>query len=825
MTLALLAAAWLAGLLVGLRYSSDPLPVFLLALAPVPVAFLLRIYGRSPGIALVLGLFLLGFWRPQVSGLPEPPLTVQEQQQVSLSGHIVNDPELTARRVKFELAVDSIDRGDGPVPQEGRALVYADPPPALVMQRSYPYFRYGDQLNLTGSLQQPQPIGDFDYPAYLASLDIQGILWVRQSELVTAGGGLPGFAQIYAVRRHLARSLESALPEPQSSLARALLLGQRGQITGDLADRFRATGTSHLLAISGLHVGVLLILTIGAAGGVLGRQRQIYLLLPLSAIWVYVAISGLPPSALRAAIMGSMLLAALALGRPRSLLPALALAAALMTAWNPQVLTQVSFQLSFAAMAGIVVALPPLSRLRGKIAANRIFGSGWASPFLRHILGWTAAALLVSLAATLATFPLVAFHFNRVPLFGIFVTLLALPSLPFLLGSSLVSAGAGLIHPLLGQVFGWVAWLPLSYLLLLVSAGPDTTISGAWIGKPFIWCWYLVLASLLFLPELTWLWRRLGDYQIWLRSWANVRGTGNWSPRSWSPKNRALGFAAGVLILSSIGIIFLVRSSVGADGLLHVHFFDVGQGDSILIVTPSGRQALVDGGPEAESATRALSGVLSPLDRSLDLVALTHLDADHSRGLLQVLNRYRVDDVLVGRPDEEAALYPQWRNTLERHGILPIQLFAGYRIQLDQDVSLEVLHPPEAAAPGGFTDPNNNGLVLRLVYREVSILLAADIEAEAERRLLDTPNPIKSDVLKIAHHGSKTSTTAPFLQKVQPSLAIISAGADNRFGHPHTEVVNRLQHAVGDRNIYRTDQNGDTEVISDGTTLWVKTQR
>jgi len=234
---------------------------------------------------------------------------------------------------------------------------------------------------------------------------------------------------------------------------------------------------------------------------------------------------------------------------------------------------------------------------------------------------------------------------------------------------------------------------------------------------------------------------------------------------------------------------------------------------------------LVDGGPEAESATRALSGVLSPMDRSLDLVALTHLDADHSRGLLQVLNRYRVDDVLVGRPDQEAALYPQWRQALDRQGIRPIRLSAGYRIQLDQDVSLEVLHPPGSAAPEKFTDANNNGLVLRLVYRDVSILLTADIEAEAERSLLDGSVPIKSDVLKIAHHGSKTSTTAPFLQRVQPSLAIISAGADNRFGHPHEEVVNRLQHAVGDRNIYRTDQNGNTEVISDGTTIWVKTQR
>jgi len=825
MTLALLAAAWLAGLLVGLRYSADPLPVFLLALATVPVALLLRIYGRSPGIALVLGLFLLGFWRPQVSGLPESPLTVQEQQEVSLSGRIVNDPEPTARRVKLELAVESIDRGAGPFPQEGRALVYADPPPALVAKRSYPYFRYGDKLNLTGSLQQPQPIGDFDYPAYLASLDIQGILWASRAELVAEGGGLPGLAQIYAVRRHLARSLESALPEPQSSLSRALLLGQRGQITGDLADRFRTTGTSHLLAISGLHVGVLLLLTMGVAGEVLGRQRQIYLLLPLSAIWVYVAISGLPPSALRAAIMGSVLLAAIALGRPRSLLPALALAAALMTAWNPQVLTQVSFQLSFAAMAGIAVALPLQARLREKMATARILGRGWASPLLRHILGWTAAALLVSLAATLATFPLVAFHFNRVPLFGIFVTLLALPALPFLLVSSLVSAGAGLIHPLLGQVFGWVAWLPLSYLLALVSHGPDTTVSGTWIGKPFIWSWYLVLAGLVFLPELTGRLRRLGDYRISLRSWAKVGGTGNWSPGNWSPKDRALGFAAGILMLSSIGIILLVRSSVGADGLLHVHFFDVGQGDSILIVTPNGRQVLVDGGPEAESATRALSGVLSPMDRSLDLVALTHLDADHSRGLLQVLNRYRVDDVLVGRPDEDAALYPQWRQALERQQILPIRLFAGYRIQLEQDVSLEVLHPPGEGAPGSFLDANNSGLVLRLVYRDVSILLTADIEAEAERRLLDASATIKSDVLKIAHHGSKTSTTAPFLQKVQPSLAIISVGADNRFGHPHAEIVNRLQHALGDRNIYRTDRNGDTEVISDGITLWVKTQR
>ena len=820
MPLALLAAAWITGLLVGLGHSVDPLPLFLLALAPVPLAFLLRIYGRSPLVALALALFLLGFWRPQVFGGPESPLTLQEEQEVFLNGLIISDPEPTARRIKFELAVETIDRGTEPVPQQGTALVYADPPPDLVASRSYPYFRYGDRLELGGTLQQPQPIGDFDYPAYLASLDIQGILWARRSELIAEGGGLPGLPQVYAARRHLARSLESALPEPQSSLARALLLGQRGQIPGDLTDRFRSTGTSHLLAISGLHVGVLLLLSLGAAGALLGRQRQFYLLLPLAAVWFYVLVSGLPPSSVRAAIMGSVLLAAMALGRPRSILPALALAAALMAAWNPQVLTQVSFQLSFAAMVGIVVALPLQNRLREKITSARIFGSGSGRTILVKILGGTAAALLVSLAATLATLPLVALNFDRVPLFGIFVTLLALPSLPFLLMSSLASALAGLAHTLLGQVFGLVAWLPLSYLLALVSNAPDTTISGSWMTKPLVWAWYLILAGLVFAPGLAGRWKRMRGHPIPLQSWANVQG-----PAHWHPREKALGIAVVALILSSIGIVFLVRSLDGADGLLHVHFFDVGQGDSVLIVTPSGRQVLVDGGPEAESATRALSSVLTPVDRSLDLVALTRLDADHSRGLLQVLKRYRVSDVVVGHLETEAALYPQWQKALERHQILPIQLSTGYRIHLDPAVSLEVLHPPEATGAGQFPDSNNNGLVLRLVYQNVSILLTADIEAEAERRLLDSSYTMKSDVLKIAHHGSKTSTTEAFLQGVQPSKAVISVGAENRFGHPHDEVLSRLRHTVGDKNIFRTDRNGNTEVISDGINLWVKTGR
>jgi competence protein ComEC len=845
MKLAFLAVAWLVGLLLGFSLSVAPLPILILGASTLPLTMLFAITRRSVWPPILLGILLLGLWRGASSDTPTLPPVPPPGQQVTLQGRIAGDPESTRQLARFVLNVDSIDEGNGWQQSEARALVYAQPPDSLVSIRKPPYFRKGDFLTLQGTMQDPEPIEDFDYPAYLASQGISGIFWSRRSEWLPEKSVNHWTTNwLSDLRRELSESLESALPMPHSSLALALLLGLRGSLPPEIVQDFRDTGTSHLLAISGMHVGILLAIAIGLSAWALGRRHQVFLLLPACAIWMYALISGLPVSVVRAALMGSIYLAALGLGRPQSALPPLAISAMVITAFDPLALKQVSFHLSFAAMAGIIIALPYQARVSAAMLQATGANHPWWSVWLRRLTGWLVAALIVSLGATLATLPLVAFNFGQIPLMGIPATILALPALPFILAGSLVTALAGLIHAGLSQVVAVTALIPLSYLLGVVSNTPGPTLPGAWISLPLVWGWYLALAFLVLAPRSWRFYQRL-PHRLTSRlpGALSVRPPGGISGGT---TDGATGGATGpapgrdaqfrpsgpTLTIMGIGVLLVVSNILlwgqllgRPDGNLHVYFFDVGQGDSALIVTPNGRQVLIDGGPGLESATTALSVALPYWDRSLDLVALTHLDADHSRGLLEVLDRYRVRGALVGIEDPTSPLYTQWQEVVERNQTPVMNLASGQNLALDRGVVLETLHPPPVSLDGAPSGRNNNALVFRLVYQEVSFLLTGDIEAAAERYLVNNSPGLEADVLKVAHHGSNTSTSAEFLAAVRPSAAVISAGADNRFGHPHADVVTRLEQALGAERIYQTSRRGSIEFITDGHVLWAKSGR
>ena len=806
MTLLLLASCFVAGVYVGLRAESPPVAVVLLASAAVLVALLSRTLRRSVLVSVLLLAAVAGILR--VESLPVWPgneLRAYHDTPVDVVGIVAEDPAPAGSLTRVPLEVESVGSGGDRADATGRVLVTMSIPAGLAGARDAPHVRYGDRLRLAGRLLPPPELDGFDYPGYLASQGIGTTMWLPKVELLDEGNGSRAMELLYGLRRKLARSLARVVPEPQAALGQALLLGMRDGLPDEMVEEFRETGTAHLLAISGMHVSILLGIGLAASQWLLGRRRYYYLLAPLVLIWAYALLSGMSPSAVRATIMGVVYLAALALGRQRAILPALGLAAALMVAIHPVVLTSVAFQLSFAAMAGIATIARPLGdRLLAVMqpgAANR----GEANP----LAGFVAYSTAMTVAATLATLPLVIHYFGRVPLVGVPSTLLALPALPAVLVSHGAAAFAGSVTDWLGIPFGWAAWLTSTYVIAVVDALARLPAASTETGEAspyFAAVSCAVLAAAYFLSQ----------RPAWLaRAASALKGAAAWLP---GPSMK-WGVAAAAIAAAAVWAVALSMP----DGRMRVIFADVGQGDATLIVTPNARSVLVDGGLDRETAARLLGEALPFWKRSLDAVVLTHPHADHVRGLVQVLERYDVKHIVHRGIDHDGAAYEEWLRLARDEGAAEVEAVQGRRFTLD-GVLFEVLWPPEELLSGTPSDLNNASVVLRVSYGATSFLLAGDIYTDAEAMLVETAS-VDSDVLKVPHHGSSTSSSPAFLDAVSPAVAVVSVDADSRHGHPHAEVIEALTARVSERNVILTSESGTVEFVSDGRRLMVSRER
>ncbi|HUS04320.1 MAG TPA: MBL fold metallo-hydrolase [Dehalococcoidia bacterium] len=280
------------------------------------------------------------------------------------------------------------------------------------------------------------------------------------------------------------------------------------------------------------------------------------------------------------------------------------------------------------------------------------------------------------------------------------------------------------------------------------------------------------------------------------------------------------------LIPSLLIIAILVWSVVLTipDDKLHVSFLDVGQGDAIIIQTPNHQNILIDGGPDPQKINLELSKKLPFWDRTIDLVISTQPQADHITGLVEVLQRYKVKQVLQPGIPYDSYIYQEWLNLIEDKQIKHEIARAGQEIDSGSGIKIEVLNPPAKLFQGTSHDVDNNGVVIRLSWGKVSFLFTADIRGEAEFDLVSQRANLKSTVLKVAHHGSKTSTSTQFLAAVNPQIAIISVGGNNTFGHPSPEVVERLVDRLSEEKVYRTDKKGTIEFITNGKRLWIKSE-
>ncbi len=809
----LAVVAVIAGVGLALWYDA-PLgsarPLLMLGLAAVALAVGLKVMGL-PAAPVVLGAALvLGAWRGESVADASAPIVPTGPTEVTV---IVSDaPAISGSRVRFraEVLADAADQ-HGSVPVGSNLLVYALPPSDLAARRGPPFLRYGDTLRVSGKLERPEPIGDFDYAAWLAAQGISGVMWARETETVATGGGHRATAALHRFRGGMASALQRAIPAPESGLAQALLLGIRSELPSSVKDSFRTAGMSHLLAISGLHVGIVLALTLGIGSATLGNGNPLVVFCAMATVWAYAIVSGLDPPVVRAAIMGSLALVQGLTGRGMRGLTALALAAGVMVCVDPALLGSLSFQLSFTAMAGVLVGLPVIALVTGALATVSGGSSSSSARWFQYALTLLTASIVISTTTTLATVPLIAVHFGEIPIMSVPATILAMPAMPMALVTAAATAAAGVVAPWLAPALGMLAWAPVAWIIRVAEAMPPVMASAGWVTPVVAVAWYVGLAVLALLVSSRRVRRIVSGWR---------RGP------TWRPSGVA-GFVAGVTPVVVLGIILVFgqMSATRAGGRLHVYVLDVGQGDAILVVTPRGRQVLVDGGPDPRTTLTALGQRLAPGDRGLDAVVVTHLDSDHAGGLIGVLDRYDADIVMEGAASSGSALFRQWESVLAQREHPRVRVQAGHRIELGSGVVMEVLHPPAGRIPSRIDgNANNLSVVMRVTYGEISFLLTGDVEQDVERYLVDDRGEeLRSDVLKVAHHGSQSSTSSVFLRAVNPQSAVVSAGSENRYGHPHADVMERLGKAVGNERVFLTARDGTVEYITDGARLWVKT--
>ncbi|MDD5312257.1 MAG: DNA internalization-related competence protein ComEC/Rec2 [Dehalococcoidia bacterium] len=802
MPLLYLSISWLTGIFIGSIIALSP---WLLApcLAVIIPAIFLKRYRKILLLSAFCYLAVIGGtlrYQSTIQPLDNTRLQYYNGKGVcQIQGMVSDAPEIKKTSISFRFSADNMTFNDTACEVRGDVLIRLP---------FYKEIRYGDVLLLTGELETPPQFDDFDYKNYLAGQGIYSILNYPKTSVLQRHQGFLPFNWIYDLRDKMAQSLSISIPEPQSSLAQAILLGLRGNIPADLMQSFYYTGTTHLLAISGLNLTIILGMIVAAAVLLFGRKNKLYIWISLSLIWLYTLLTGMPATVVRAAFMGTVFLLAELAGRQRNSIAALALTAALMVGLEPRILWETSFQMSALSMLGLALVIPYFYR-DYSIADNP----------LHSVKNLVIVGLGSTLAAVLATWPVIAVNFHQFSLVSMPATFFAMPSLPAIIFTSVLTAVAGLIWQPLGWLLGLIAWLFLSYFLLIIQI--FSTLPLVFIQDINLELWQVILYYIILAAAILILQNYPRFLDLLKSSTSEAVAVLN-TVRARPLKDYAVYL---VPILLAANILVWVAFATLPDGKLHVSFLDVGQGESILIRTGEGRNVLIDTGPDSKAAAVQLGKCLPFWDRKIDMLILSQPQSDHTSGCLQIINTYKVKTVALSTLPSNSVFYEELDKLIEQKSIKTLSLHARQEISLGGGVKLVVLTPPVDQFKGTADDINNNSTALKLKWNSIDFLLTSDIEREAEKYLMENRIDLRSDVLKVAHHGSRNSTSDDFLAIVRPATAVISAGEQNRFGHPHQEVLDRLNERVGQNMVFLTSKCGTVEFISDGQKLWYRTDK
>ena len=643
--------------------------------------------------------------------------------------------------------------------------------------------KYGDKLQISGEYQEPNKARNykgFDYKNYLKTNKIYGIIRVDSYANITIKHqkNLSNFKLlIHKIREKLKQNIQELLTKETYALGIGILIGDNSRINEKIVEDFKNSNLSHMLAVSGAHINyvvltVSILFTKKRAG--IKAQRVVTIMMML----FFMELTQMTSSVVRAGISCIIYMLASLLYRKADVINAMAISTLLILLNNPFKLFDIGFQLSYAGTLGIILFCKLIN-----------------IPLKNKLLKYLKDSIIISISANIFIIPIMMYQFNTISLTFILSNLLAGP----LLGISIILEIIVLLISFMSINIAAIPAKVLNILLILIiniaNWFSNIEISKIYVITPqiiSIVAYYLICAAIIL-----------------------------------KKKNRKII----VIIMLTVLIINLFPTPKK----LRINFIDVGQGDSTLIRTETNKVILIDsGGSTASSSFDVGNKVLLPylLDRrikKIDFIIVSHFDADHCQAFETVIDNINVRKVVVCKQSMITQEYLNIINKCKKKNIKIIVVERGDKLKIDKRTEFEILHPGERFLDDGKGGLNANAIVCKMNYKLnngkiFSILFTGDIEVEAEKELEQVyGKKLKADILKVAHHGSKTSSREEFIKLVSPKIALIGVGENNKFGHPADITLERLEKE--NIKVYRTDQMGEVSItINKNGEIKVKTQ-
>ena len=625
----------------------------------------------------------------------------------------------------------------------------------IKMSQDIPSMKYGDSLYIEGEFKQPEEARNYkgyNYKQYLKTKKIIGTVELEKAKILKSSNG----SFIHNIQKYIKDTINGTLTDEEGNLLLAILLGDKDKLSEDIQESFKTSNLSHMLAVSGAHVSYIILgLTYVLQNSIIGKKNGkivcIFFLL------VFMAITNFTPSVTRACIMAVLTLFSGIIYRKSDVYTNISVAALITLIFNPYSLLDLGFQLSYGGTIGIIIFI---KRIQEKKSNSKV-------------INYIKQMALVSIYANIIIIPIMMYHFNTVSFTFIISNIMASPILGIIVITGFLFIIASItVKPLTRLIAIFIKPI-LSILIKISQICSKLPFSNILVVTPYMFNVISYYAIILYCIK--------------------------------SKKNNKCKIIICLLIvLILINFIIYIFPQK-----LRIFFIDVGQGDSTLIITPDKKTVLIDGG--GSDSFDVGEKVLLPylLDRRIlkvDYVLISHFDTDHCGGILTIMEKVKVKNIIISEQAEHSENYERFKKLMIHKKIRLIEVKKGDKIKIGRYSEFKILFPTSRLL--SENPLNNNSIVAQFNYNNFKMLFTGDIEKLAEQQILKTEKAeIRADILKVAHHGSKTSSIPEFIKAVRPKIALIGVGKNNTFGHPNQQTIKNLENIKC--RIYRTDLQGE----------------